>query len=163
MTRPGRGRRLWIAIVLSALTSTGDRPTAIAAQARAEPDEDARQVTLFAIIATPGSNAVDPKLAAIAPQLRKLLPGHGFKLLEVRSKALRAGQTIRCELGNGLTASTVLVRPLDENGKIELRCALRLNEVSQFDIPVATPPNQLFFCDRMLDDGTLLLIGVGAR
>ena len=33
---------------------------------------------------------------------------------------------------------------------IELRCALQLNGISQFDIPVATPPNQLFFCDHML-------------
>ena len=120
-------------------------------------------MTLFAIIAIPGSNAIDPKLAAIAPQLRKLLPGHGFKLLDVRSKRLGAGESIRCDLGNGLAASTVLVRPLDENGKIELRCALQLNEIRQFDTPVATPPNQLFFCDRLLDDGTRLLIGVGAR
>ena len=162
MTRPVRGRRLWLGIVLAALT-LGNRPHAAAAQAGPGAAPAACQVTLFAINAVPGSDMIDPKLAAIAPQLRKLLPGHGFKLLEVRSKALRAGQTIRSELGNGLTASTVLVRPLDENGKIELRCALRLNEIGLFDIPVATPPNQLFFCDRLLDDGTRLLIGVGAR
>jgi hypothetical protein len=159
MTRPVRERRLWLGIVLTALTLGYGPPTAFA---QANPG-DACQVTLFAIVAAPGNNVIDPKLAAIAPQLRKLLPGHGFKLLEVKSKQLRAGQMIRCELKHGLTASTTLVRPLDENGKIDLRCALLLNEISQFDIPVATPPNQLFFCDRMLDDGTRLLIGVGAR
>ena len=81
----------------------------------------------------------------------------------MRSKALGAGQSLRCDLKNGLSASTVLVRPLDENGKIELRCALQLNGISQFDIPVATPPNQLFFCDHPLGDGSRLLVGVGAR
>jgi hypothetical protein len=152
--------------VLAALALTArDRPAAVAAPPRvqAKPDEAACQVTLFAILATPGSDTVDPKLGAIAPQLRNLLPGHGFKLLKVKSKGLRAGQSIRCDLGHGLAATTVLVQPLDPNGKIELRCALQMNGISQFDIPVATPPNQLFFCDRLLDDGTRLLIGVGAR
>jgi hypothetical protein len=32
-----------------------------------------------------------------------------------------------------------------------------------FDTLVATPPNQLFFCDRMIAGGQRLLIGVGAR
>jgi hypothetical protein len=159
MRRQVRQGWLWLGIVLAALT-TGDGPPAAVAQTNSE---NACQVTLFAIVATPGRNVIDPKLAAIAPQLRKLLPDHGFKLLEVRSKRLAAGQSIRCNLGHGLTASTTLVRPLDENGKVNLRCGLLLNETSQFDIPVATPPNQLFFCDRMLDDGTRLLIGVGAR
>jgi hypothetical protein len=121
------------------------------------------QVTLFAIVAKPGSNAIDPKLAKIAPQLRKLLPGHGFKLLDVQSKPLGTGESVRCDLGGGLIASTALVRPLNENGKVELRCLLSQNGVAQFDTLVATPPNQLFFCDRMRDDGTRLLIGVGAR
>ena len=74
-----------------------------------------------------------------------------------------AGESVRCDLGNGWTASTDLVQPLDENGKVELRCGLLQNDVAQFDTLVATPPNQLFFCDRMLDDGKRLLIGVGAR
>ena len=64
------------------------------AQAQLQVAEPARQVTLFAVIAVPGSNAIDPKLAGIELQLRKLLPGHGFKLLDVRSKRLHAGK--RC-------------------------------------------------------------------
>jgi len=124
---------------------------------------DALQVTLFAIVATPGSNAIDPKLTAIASQLRKLLPNHGFQLLDVQSKRLSPGESVRCDLGSGLTAATALVRPLDENGKVQLRCLLALNGTPQFDTLVATPPNQLFFCDRMRDDGSRLLLGVGAR
>jgi hypothetical protein len=123
----------------------------------------ARQVTLFAIIATPGSSELDPKLAAIEGQLRKLLPGHGFKLLDVRSKRLVAGDSLRSDLGNGWAASAVLVAPLDANGKVELRCVLALNADTQFDTLVATPPNQLFFCDRVMGNGQRLLIGVGAR
>jgi hypothetical protein len=159
MTGQVRQRWLRLAIVVAALTSWLGPPKVVA---QANPD-DACQVTLFAIVASPGRDSIDPKLAAITPQLRKLLPDHGFKLLEVRSKRLAAGKSIGCNLGHGLTATTTLVRPLDENGKVNLRCALLLNEISQFDIPVATPPNQLFFCDRMLDDGTRLLLGVGAR
>src|SRR5438874_13421875 len=125
MTRPVPGRRLWRSLALAALALavTVGPPPPLAAQA-----DSASQVTLFAIIAAPGSNAIDPKLAGIQTQLRKLLPGHGFKLIDVRSKRLSAGESIRCDLGHGLAASTLLVRPLDENGKIELRCALWLNE-----------------------------------
>jgi hypothetical protein len=123
----------------------------------------ARQVTLFAVVATPGSQTIDPKLKRIAPQLRKLLPGHGFKLLDVQSKRLEAGESVRSDLGRGLSASTALVQPLDENGKVVLRCTLSQNEVVQFDTMVTTPPNQLFFCDRPLGDGSRLLIGIGAR
>jgi hypothetical protein len=127
------------------------------------PDEGARQVTLFAIIATPGSGELDPKLAGIEEQLRKLLPGHGFKLLDVRSKRLLTGESLRSDLGNGATASADLVQPLDANGKVELHCRLVQNGDVQFDTLVTTPPNQLFFCDRLLAGGQRLLIGVGAR
>jgi hypothetical protein len=153
MTRGGR--RLWLPIVLAA------QAVAIGPVARAQ--DGTLQVTLFAIVAKPGSNAIDPKLAKIAPQLRKLLPGHGFKLLDVQSKSLGAGESVRSDLGGGLIASTALIRPLNENGKVELRCLLTQDGIAQFDTLVATPPNQLFFCDRMRADGTRLLIGVGAR
>ncbi len=159
MTRGGWLRRPWIAILLAALT-VGIGPSAPLLQAQAEP---ALQVTLFAIVATPDSGVIDPKLAPIAPQLRNLLPDHGFKLLGVRSRRLRAGQSIGCDLGQGLIASTTLVRPVDENGKVELHCILSANGIAQFNTLVTTPPNQLFFCDQMRDDGTRLLIGVGAR
>ena len=45
-------------------------------------DDEARQVTVFGIIATPGSKTADTNLANIKTQLDKLLPKHGFKLLD---------------------------------------------------------------------------------
>jgi hypothetical protein len=131
--------------------------------ARAQVSDAARQVTIFGIIATPNDPEIDPKLEAVMPQLRKLLPNHGFKLLDVRTRRLVVGQSVGCNLGGGFVASTTLVQPLDENGKVELKCSLLLNMVPQLETLVATPPNQLFFCDKQLPDGTRLLIGVGAR
>ena len=154
-------RRFWQFVALAALAVALDPREQ--AKAQAQVADPARQVTLFGVIAVPGSNAIDPRLAGIELQLRKLLPGHGFKLLDVRSKRLHIGEAIRCDLGSGWTASTDLLQPLDENGKVELGCTLLLNEVVQFETRVATPPNQLFFCDRMIDNGRRLLIGVGAR
>jgi hypothetical protein len=155
-----RQRRLPALVALTALLGPWLPPLSVSAQA---PNEPAWQVTLFAIIATPGSSALDPKLAGIEGQLRKLLPGHGFKLLDVRSKRLVTGESLRSDLGNGWTASADLIMPLDANGKVQLRCKLAQNGAAEFDTLVATPPNQLFFCDRLIAGGQRLLIGVGAR
>lgn len=123
-----------------------------------------RQVTICGIIATPGGTTIDPKLAKIAPQLRKLLPMHGFKLLDVQSKQLHPGQSVSCNLqAGGYTADAVLENPQDDNGKVQVRCQLSLHMVVQVDTLVTTPPNQLFFCDQALSNGSHLLIGVGAR
>jgi hypothetical protein len=126
-------------------------------------DPSARQVTLFGVIASPFDPAVDPKLAKIAPQLRKVLPNHGFKLLAVQSKRLTAGQTVTCPLDDGFTAAATLNVPADENGKVQLRCAVLLNQAVQLESLVTTPPNQLFFCEKALPNGTRLLVGIGAR
>lgn len=130
---------------------------------RAQSGKTGRQVTLFGIIATPNNPMIDPKLKSIAPQLRKLLPDHGFKLLDVQSRRLVSGQSVQCKLGGGFVASTTLVTPLDEDGKVELQCEIVQNNLPQLGTLVATPPNQLFFCDKMLENGSRLLIGVGAR
>jgi hypothetical protein len=155
-------RRFWQVLALAALAA-GFSPWLPRTQAQLPGAAPTRQVTLFAVIAVPGESALDPKLAGIEPQLRKLLPGHGFKLLDVRSKRLRAGESVACDLGDGWTAAANLLLPLDQNGKVELRCQLALNGAAEFDTRVATPPNQLFFCDRVIDNGRRLLIGVGAR
>ena len=81
----------------------------------------------------------------------------------MKSKRLQAGQAVECDLGHGYAISTALIRPLDDEGKVQLKCDLLLNEVVRFETLVSTPPNQLFFCDRMLDDGSHLLIGIGTR
>jgi hypothetical protein len=127
-------------------------------------EDDARQVTLCGIIATPGDTTVDKRLAAIEPQLRKLMPGAGFKLLDVRTKRLKAGQSVTCRLGGvGSAAEALLIDPLDSNGKVGIKCDVLLNGIPQPSTTVNTPPNQLFFRDQELPDGTHLLIGIGAR
>jgi hypothetical protein len=126
-------------------------------------DVTARQVTVFAILATSDPSAIDPRLAGVETQLRKVMPDHGFKLLDVQSKRIVARQAVSCDLGNGYKARTELVRPLDENGKVELRCSLALKSEPVFSTLVKTPPNQLFFYERSLKDGARVLIGVGAR
>jgi hypothetical protein len=155
------------------------------AEGEADPNREMmRQVTVFAILATPDdarlagligsigaaslaipeSKAVDSKLATIQPQLNRLLPHHGFKLLDAQSAQIVAGEAVECKLGHGYTVETTLVRPIDENGKVELRCELSLDRELQFSATVRTPINQLFFCERpFLTDGSKILIGVGAR
>ena len=54
------------------------------------------------------------------------------------------------ELGHGYTAETTLVRPIDEDGKVQLRCELFLDRELQFSATVRAPLNQLFFCERPL-------------
>lgn len=136
----------------------------LASPARFQADENARQVTLCGIIATPDNGVMDPKLSQIEPQLHKLLPDHGFKLLGVRTRRLLTGQSILCNLGGaGGAAEAILIDPLDDNGKVRLKCAVTLNGITQLGTSVTTPPNQLFFCDQKLRDGSHLLIGIGAR
>jgi hypothetical protein len=140
--------------------------TAVAPPGRARArvaDDDARQVTLFGVIATPDDMRIDPKLAKIAPQLRKLLPNHGFRLLSVRTKRLTAGATVKCPLGEGFTATTTLTEAVDADGKVKLRCEVLREGNVVLESQVTTPPNQLFFCDKALPDGTRLLVGIGAR
>jgi hypothetical protein len=123
-----------------------------------------RQVTVFAIIATPENKKVDSKLANIQAQLERLLPQHGFKLVDAQISPLLAGESVDCDLGHGYTVETTLVRPLDEDGKVRLRCELSLDKALQFSANVKAPLNQLFFCERpFLDDGSKLLLGIGVR
>jgi hypothetical protein len=126
-------------------------------------DELSRQVTIFGIIATPESKAIDTKLVRIKAQLDELMPKHGFQLLDAQSKRIVAGESVSCDLVNGYKVETGLVKPLDENGKVQVRCELFQNEVRQSSTLVKTPLNQLFFCQQELPDGAQLLIGIGAR
>jgi hypothetical protein len=127
------------------------------------PSELARQVTVFAVVATPGTKTVDSRLSTIKTQLDRLLPKHGFRLLDARSNRVVAGEPVTCNLDNGSNVVASVIRPMDENGKVELRCELFRGEDRQFSTLVSTPLNQLFFCQRELADGSQLLIGVGAR
>jgi hypothetical protein len=135
------------------------------AEGEADPNRDVvRHVTVFAIVATPGGQSVDTKLTNIQQQLSRLLPRHGFKLLDAQSSRIVAGESVACKLTHGYAVETTLIRPIDENGKVELRCELSLDGERQFSAAVHTPLNQLFFCERpYLTDGSKLLIGVAAR
>jgi hypothetical protein len=125
--------------------------------------DEARQVTVFGVVATPGSKTSDSNLATIKTQLDKLLPKHGFKLLDVESKPIVAGESITCDLRNGYTLVAALVQAVDENGKVQIRCDLFRDQDRDFSTLVKTPPNQLFFCQHALPGGSQLLIGVGVR
>src|SRR5262249_19093433 len=97
-------------------------------------------------------------------QLNRLLPDHGFKLLDAQSKRMLAGESVVSELSHDYTVATSLVRSADENGKVHFRCELFLNRALQFTATVRVPLNRLFFCQRpLLDDGSKLLLGVAAR
>jgi hypothetical protein len=124
----------------------------------------ARQVVLFGVLATPGGQVMDPKIVPVVQaQLRRTLPGHGFKLIKVQSQRVLAGQSVVCDLGEGFVSQAQLMNPLDPNGKVQLRYELTLGGVSQFQSIVVTPPDQFNFFDKMLPDNSHLLIGVGAR
>ena len=130
----------------SILTAFAVMLCALPTMAHAQDDEEpARQVTVFAVIASPDDLKVDPKLKKVLPQLRKLMPNHGFRLLDVYK------------------SNTTLIDPSDADGKVKLRCSVTLNDVPLLESKVTTPANQLFFCDKALDDGTRLLVGIGAR
>ncbi|WZO98566.1 hypothetical protein EP7_000146 [Isosphaeraceae bacterium EP7] len=128
----------------------------------ASAQEESKQVTLFGIRATPGSKYVDPRLSTIAPQLRQILPGHGFKLIDARTRRLGVDEAMKCKMGSEIEASAELLDPLDANGKVQLRFGLTVDGQEHVTI-VTTPANQLFFADRPLADGSRLLLGMGAR
>jgi len=163
-------RACWIGLELSAMAlAVGGLALGLGGfkVSRAEVNQDAsdvaRQVTVIGIIATPGSSAIDSRIATIKSQLEKLKPKHGFKLLDAQSKRIEAGESVTCDLKNGYTSETVLVQPLDDRGKVELRCELRHDNARLFSTLVKTPLNQLFFYERELEDSSQLLIGVGVR
>jgi hypothetical protein len=123
------------------------------------------QVTLCGIQATPGTSKIDAKLRRkhLDPQLRKMFPGYGFRLLAVDSRPLVAGQTLTCELEDGYAAKVELIDPFDKDGKARLRVRLVRRAATAFETVVTVPPNQLFFCDKALPDKTRLILGIAVR
>jgi hypothetical protein len=120
-------------------------------------------VTLFGVLATPGDTTVDQELTTIAPQLKRLLPGHGFKLLGSQSRPLVPGQSLGCQFGDGWSASLEMIDPLDLEGKVMLKFTIHHEGEPSFQRVVRTPPNQLFFCDVSLPQARRLVMGIGAR
>jgi hypothetical protein len=132
--------------------------------ARAADDSPGRQIVMFAVLATPGSSAMDAKIpAAVAARLRRTLPNHGFRLIKVKSGRVLPGESLGLDLGGGFKSQAQLITPQDPNGKVQMRFDLSLDGVSQFQSVVTTPADQFNFFDKMLPDDSRLLIGVGAR
>jgi hypothetical protein len=156
VTETRRGFLRWGGAATLALAGLGRTR----ARAQAGPS---RQVTLFGVAALPNDPTIDPKLAQVAPHLRRLLPGHGFRLLGVKNQRLEPGQSLTCDLTGGWVATIGLVDPLDSNGKVQLHFGLDHDGAAQLSTDVLTPPNQLFFCDKTFPDHSRLLIGIGAR
>ncbi|HWE37846.1 MAG TPA: hypothetical protein VG406_14855 [Isosphaeraceae bacterium] len=123
------------------------------------------QVTICGIRATPGESKIDPRLRRkhLDPQLRRMFPGHGFRLLAVDSRPLIAGQSLTCDLEDGYAAKVELIDPFDKDGKVRLRIRLVRGKAIAFETVVTVPPNQLFFCDKALSDKTRLILGIAAR
>lgn len=152
---PRRRRIALLALLLACLVSM--TPARALAQ-------DGRQVVMFGVLATPGSQAMDPKIPpVVAAQLRRTLPGHGFKLIKVKSGRVSVGQPVALELGDGFVSTAELINRLDPNGKVQMRFDLSRDGASQFQSIVTTPADQFNFFDKMLPDDSRLLIGVGAR
>jgi hypothetical protein len=123
-----------------------------------------RQVVMFGVYATPGSTAMDPKISpVVAAQLRKTMPGYGFKLLQVKSQRVISGKSVVLDLGDGFATSAMLMNPLDPNGKVQMKFELTYQKISQFQSVVVTPADQFNYFDKMLPNNSHLLIGVGAR
>lgn len=122
-----------------------------------------RQVTVFAIRATDDAGSVDPRLSSVRVQLRKMLPDHGFQLIEARSQRLGPGETLTCDLGEGREAQTTLIAHAEDADRVQFQCRLVDGDAPVYSTVVDAPENQLFFYERSLSDGTLVLIGVGAR
>lgn len=127
------------------------------------PTAVSRQLTVFGLLATPDSSMLDPRLRPIEQQLRTLFPGQGFRLLGVETRRIGVNETHLCVLEGGFQAQTLLVNPLDANGKVQLRFQLDRDGQIEFATLVNTPLNQLFFFDKQLRDGTRLVVGIGAR
>jgi hypothetical protein len=158
--RPGL-RAVWLGLAFCTVVGFGS-PQPVGAQQ--DGFDSSRQVTLFGIQATPNSDYLDPKLKPIGPQLRRLFPNHGFKLLGVETQRITVGQSLPVVLGeSGYEAHVQLVTPLDINGKTQLRFELDQNSTIDFATLVTTPLNQLFFLEKRFPDGSRLVMGIGVR
>ena len=87
----------------------------------------------------------------------------GFRLLGTETQRISSGESLSCALGPALAVQAQLVNPLDANGKVQFRVQLDRDQQIDFATVVTTPLNQLFFCDKVLPDGTRVILGIGAR
>ena len=128
-----------------------------------------RQVTLFAIIAVPWTRTYDrpearSRIAGTASQAACPTMASSCSTCAEQAAWRRGVGPLRPGRQGALMRRPSWCGPLDENGKVAAaRCQLlRERGLPASSRTSATPSNQLFFCDRTLDNGSRLLIGVGA-
>ena len=157
---PALTRRVACALALACGLGSFGLPAASAAWQ----GPPARQVVVFGVMARPGSNQMDPKIAPVVQaQLRKLLPNHGFEIIKIKGDRVAANKAVKCELGPNSAATAKLLKPTDNNGKVQMHLELTIDGMSQFQTIVSTPPDQFNFFDKAMPNGNRLLVGVGAR
>jgi hypothetical protein len=128
-------------------------------------DVDFRQVTVFGVLVIPDQpEAIDPKLKKLTKQLQRLKPNSGFTFRGSESRRLTPGESLTSDLGGGVTATTELVDAMNLNGKIQFKFTLLIDGKPEFTTTVKTPPNQVFYIEKILPKTReRLLIGVGGR
>lgn len=79
------------------------------------------KVTLVVILASEEGNRVDPKLKAIAAEVRKLNPGlTSFELKTMTCRSLKPGVKVEFDLPDGKTARVVVKHAADEKNRVGL-------------------------------------------
>jgi hypothetical protein len=84
------------------------------------PDEKIK-VTLVVILAREDGNEIDPRLKAIAEEVRKLNPNlKSFQLKTMTCKSLQAGEKANFPLIDGKTAQVIVQHAADKDNKVAL-------------------------------------------
>lgn len=127
------------------------------------PVENGRQVTVMTIQAIKGGGPFDQRLANVSAQLSQILPGHQFKLIEGRTRRITTKEAFTVKAGENSVLTIEMREPFSADGKVHLNLRLAIAGRETFESVIKTPPNQLFFLDRRLNEKDRLLIAVGAR
>jgi hypothetical protein len=122
-------------------------------------------VTVFGVVVIPDEpETIDPKLTKLKTQLHRLKPNSGFLFRGSASHRLTPGESLTTDLGGGITATTELITAMNRNGKIQFKFTLNVDGKPEFTATVTTPPNQVFYIEKVLPKThDRLLIGVGGR
>jgi len=157
-------RSFWILLLLIAVGA--DRPPATPGSGtRPRLDVDFRQVTVFGVLVLPDQpEVIDPKLTKLRKQLLRLKPNSGFQFRGSESRRLTPGESLTADLGDGVDARIELVETMNRKGKIQFKFTLLVDGKPEFATTVTTPPNQVFYIEKILPrTHQRLLIGVGGR
>ena len=158
------GRLRWLTLLLMIASGADSPPASKSARFRAL-DVDFRQVTVFGVVVVPDEpEAIDPKLTKLKKQLQRLKPNSGFRFRGSASRRLTPGESLTTDLGGGFTTTTELITAMDRHGKVQLKFTLSQDGKPEFTTLVTTPPNQVFYIEKVLPKThDRLLIGVGGR